>query len=141
MSVITANPSLLAAPVGRETMEVLRAAQRADMEEAARAHEEKRQPALMASGYKEMATEFREKAIEQATCYLSFDSKQMASLTKSVPGASHLFYLLLRPHHPGITEDDAYEILLAVGQDEVDRIFAEVAGRSAALKNADSPAA
>ncbi len=121
--------------------EVIRQVRLADQAEMAKAAAEGRPPVLLAAGYKEMASEFREKAIEQATCYLSFDSRQMASLTRSVPGASQLFYLLLKPNHPELTEDDAYEILIAVGQAEVDRIFETVSGRSAAAKNAGSQAA
>lgn len=131
----------------RKDMEEMATVQRANEEEAALAKAQGRQPILkqpilMADGYKEMSSVVVDSAIEKAGCYLSFNSKELGSLIRSVPGVAYLFYLLLMLNHPGITEDDAFDISQAIGQDEVTRIMATVSGRdSGAPKNGASPAA
>ena len=55
-------------------------------------------------------------ALEKAASYLGFNSPEMQSLLNSIEGGSHLAYLLLKPHHPDITEDDAYHVFMALSQ-------------------------
>lgn len=112
--------------------------------ERALAQQEKREARLkepqlkphipMEGNYSDISETLTQKALDKASSYLGFQSPELSSLMKSVPGSSYLFFLLLKPNHPDMTEDLAYEILMAVGPSEVERIFTTVQGAAPAKK-------
>jgi hypothetical protein len=96
----------------------------------------------MAGGYVQMAETLTRKALDKAASYLSFNSAEVDSLLKSIPGSAYIFYLLLKPHHPDMTEDLAYEIMSSLANEEVQRILTTVRGQAdAPAKNDVAPAA
>jgi hypothetical protein len=88
-------------------------------------------------------------AMDEATSYLSLQSKQFQSLINSARGAAHLLLLLLREHQPDITEDVAFGIASGgISPAEMQRIMEVTAGkasggngRGSPRGNASSPAA
>jgi hypothetical protein len=124
--------------------EIMRELTRKDAAEIAKAEKEQKPPVLMAGQYKPLSEILVNKAQELASSYLDFNSPQFRSILASPAGASYAMYLLLKPNHPDVTEDDAYDVMTALGGDEIGRIFATVQGKAAAAdlpKNAESPAA
>ena len=93
----------------------------------------------------QLADHMAERAQDKSCSYLSFNSPEMNSILNSVIGETHIFWLLLRKYHPDITEDDAYEVKLDIGQEELQRVLKIVAGATprgvSAEKNAPVPAA
>lgn len=45
-------------------------------------------------------------------------------------GMSKLIHLLILPHHPDATEDDAFRVLAALGSDELGKTIARAAGEA-----------
>ncbi len=74
-------------------------------------------------------------AMEQATSYLSFTSKPFQSLMNSPRGGAHLLMLLLRQHHPDVTEDDAFYIVVEIGNEELQRIMSVTMGKTPPAPN------
>lgn len=81
-------------------------------------------------------------ALDKASSYLSVGSPEMQSLLGSIEGASHLLWLLLRKAHSDVTQDQAYEILMEVGQQKAEELFGKAAGKAPGPGgNAEAPAA
>lgn len=81
-------------------------------------------------------------AMKQATSYLDFTSAEVQSLLHSIRGTSHLCLLLMQRHHPDITEERAFEIVTALPEDEIGRIWDVTSGKAPpAPKNDLAPAA
>ncbi len=56
------------------------------------------------------------KALDKAASYISVASPEMRSLLASVEGNAHLVWLLVRKHHPEVTEDEAYELFISLSR-------------------------
>lgn len=124
--------------------EILRELSRRDADELAKAGKENRPPVLVLEKWKPISDTLIDKAQELANCYLDFNSRQFRSLLTSPPGASYAMYLLLREKQPDVTPDVAYDLLMALGQDEITKVFAQVQGSTGGgpeAKNDESPAA
>ncbi len=80
-------------------------------------------------------------AVQLSGEYLSIGSPQVAACLGSVEGMAYLMYLLLRPNHTGVTEDEAFDVLLAVGIDEANRAFKRASGKAAPEGNGSAPPA
>lgn len=119
-----------------------------DAAEMAKAKEEGRAPVLMADEYYPISTALTDRAYASARRYLSPGSPEMMEFLDSHEGCSFLFYLLLRPNHPAITVDEAYDIYWdlgtndgADGRKKVWDILKTCMGKSAVpAKNGESPA-
>lgn len=119
-----------------------------DAAEAEKAKAERREPVLLSAEYVPLSSALTDRAYSAARRYLSAGSPEMIEFLNSHEGASYLFWLLLRPKHPGITLDEAYDIYWDIGTNEgadgrrtVWDIINTCNGRSAVpAKNADSPA-
>jgi hypothetical protein len=100
------------------------------------------QPPLMLPRFTPVADHLAKLALDKASLYLDFNSPELTSWLRSPVGASFAFAELLRPHHPDMDEDRAYEIVVALGREEVERIIKTTQG---ILKdtgpNAEAPAA
>ena len=73
-------------------------------------------------------------AMDRAVSYLAFNSPEFQSLLNHPRGTAHLFYLLLKPNHPDMTDDLAHEIVKGLeGEDgaeaEAERIMVVTSGR------------
>ena len=80
-------------------------------------------------------------AIRQASSYLATSSPEVKSLLNSPRGAAHLLLLLLKPNHPEVTEEKAFDIVQVLGPD-LERVMLTTAGRSPpAGGNVEAPAA
>lgn len=122
--------------------EILRKLSQSDAAEIALAAKEGRPPSLVLPSWKPITDTLTAKAQELAGCYLDFASPQFRSLLSSPPGLSYAMYLLLREQQPDVTEDKAYDLFLALGQETVAAIFAQVQGQTPPQqKNGDTPAA
>lgn len=55
-------------------------------------------------------------ALDKACSYLSVGSPEVQSFLSSIEGGSYLAYLLLRKHHPTLSEDDAFNVFMAMSQ-------------------------
>jgi hypothetical protein len=67
-------------------------------------------------------------AIDKAASMMSFGSPEINSLLAHPDGMSRLLWLALKKHQPDVTEDDAFEILLQVGNDKMKEIFETLSG-------------
>jgi hypothetical protein len=67
-------------------------------------------------------------AIDKATGFVGMDSPEVAGLLNTMDGGVKLLELLLKQHHPDVTEDDAYEIYTAVGGAKIDAMAQACAG-------------
>lgn len=110
--------------------EILRQLQIADNAERVKAKAESRPAILMAPQFRPFADTMVDKIIDKANSYLSFNSPELNSLINSAMGGAQLYYLLLKPNHPDITEEQAYEIMLALSSEDAKEIVAAVSGRS-----------
>ena len=100
--------------------ETIRRLQISDAEELKLAEAAGRDPVLLAPQYVPITKGLEERAYEKKTSYLSAGSPELNSFLVSCEGQSYLFFLLLRKHHPDITDETAYDIY---------RDLAENAGR------------
>lgn len=82
-------------------------------------------------------------AIDRGGEYLSVGSYEVLRALSSVEGMNYLFYLLLRPAHPEMTEDMAFEIAASLPEGGLKNIFDRAQGKMprAAEGNAPAPAA
>lgn len=119
-----------------------------DAAELGKAAAERRQPVLLADAYYPVSTAITDRAFAAAKRYLSAGSPEMSEFLNSHEGASYLFFLLLKPKHPDVTLEDAYDVYWdlgtnagADGRKTVWEILGVCNGKSAVPpKNADSPA-
>jgi len=119
-----------------------------DADEAKKAAEEKRQPVMMAPQYVPISSALTDRAYAAARRYLSPGSPEMMEFLESHEGASFLFYLLLKPKHPEITIDEAYDVYWDLGVNngaDGRKTFWQIVntcnGKSAVpAKNGESPA-
>jgi hypothetical protein len=81
-------------------------------------------------------------AIDKSSEHLSVASPVVMRCLDSVEGTAHLLYLLLKPNHPGLTEDEAFEIALAAPE-QAKAAFDRASGRfvEGPAKNGEGPAA
>lgn len=68
-------------------------------------------------------------AMEEATTYLAYNSPKFRSLLNHPRGVAHLFALLLKKHHPEVTDDFAFELVRTLGDEEVARVMNITAGK------------
>ena len=106
---------------------------KADMEEAKAAAAEGREPISLANGFRPASDMLVEKAMQRRSLYLESSSPEMKSFLGSIVGISYALYLLLREHHPDITEDDAYLLATAFQPDELKNLIETTQGKSRAL--------
>lgn len=119
-----------------------------DQAEIAKAAEERRVPNLMAEAYHPISARLTDLAYAAARRYTSPGSPEMMEFLESHEGGSFLFYLLLKPKHPAITVDEAYEVYWDLGVNngaDGRKTFREIIntcnGKSAVpAKNGESPA-
>lgn len=76
-------------------------------------------------------------ALDKKTCYLSVSSPEVQSLLASLEGTVHLLWLLLKPYQPEVTLDDAFEVAMRIGEQELDKILTRAAGEN---KEGEAPA-
>jgi hypothetical protein len=81
-----------------------------------------------------------QKALEEKTAFLSIGSPKVTALLQSMEGGIYLLYLLLQKNHPGITEDDAMEIVMEYGVERLQERFDQAAGVAPQEGNAQAPA-
>lgn len=96
-------------------------------------------PVLMADQFLPISDQLAQKALDKASCHVSFSSPELHSLMSNPIGSGYIVYLLLQKHHPGVTEDEAFDVSMALGQGgELERVFAATQGQSeeAGEKNA-----
>lgn len=119
-----------------------------DAEEVKKAAEEKRPPNLMANVYQPISARLTELAYASARRYTSPGSPELMEFLESHEGGSFLFCLLLKPKHPGITIDEAYDVYWDLGVNngaDGRKTFRDIIntcnGKSAVpAKNGESPA-
>lgn len=129
--------------------ETLREVLAADVKEIDKAKAEGRTPVIVGDKFRGMADWLADKALEKATSYLSAQSKELSGLLSSHEGSAYLFWLLLKPRHPDITEDEAYDVFVdlemnggADGRQTVERIIRTCNGTAPEPeKNGSPPAA
>jgi len=82
-------------------------------------------------------------AVQMSSEYLSIGSTEVQRCIASVEGRAHLMYLLIRPTHPDVTPEDAFDLLLHVGPEKSKQAFDRASGLTpkGAEKNAPAPAA
>lgn len=98
-------------------------------------------PIRMAPQYVQLADVMAQRALDKASSYLSFNSPEMTSLLSSVPGETRIFWLLLKKHHPDVTEDDAFEIKMEIGQIKLADVMAAASGKAPTPKKSPDQAA
>lgn len=67
-------------------------------------------------------------AIKAKATYLSLNSPQVKELLDTLEGCVQLTYLLLKRHHPDATPDVAYDLVMAVGAEQMGRTLQACAG-------------
>lgn len=67
-------------------------------------------------------------ALRDRTDYLSVTSPRVAMLLDSVEGTTYLVYLLLKPKHPEVTADLAYEVVVTVGKEAMSELLKKCSG-------------
>lgn len=80
-----------------------------------------------------------QKALEEKTAFLSIGSTKVTALLQSMEGGIYLLYLLLQKNHPGISEDDAMQIVMEYGLEKLQGHFDEAAGTAPDLGNGQAP--
>lgn len=90
--------------------EILRGLMVKDAEELQAAKKEGRKPILIAPQYVPISKGIEEKAYLAKTRYLSAGSPELAGFMNSNEGLAFVFFLLLRPNHPEITDETAYDV-------------------------------
>lgn len=68
-------------------------------------------------------------AMEEAQAYLSIGSPQVMRALGSLEGMGHMLWLLLRPNHPGITEDEAFDIVMDLGLEKFRQTLEATGGK------------
>lgn len=81
-----------------------------DTAEMDAAKREGRKPHILLPMFRPTADNMVKEAYRQAGRYLSAESPELSELINSIEGGAYLFYLLLKPKHPDVTEDDAYDV-------------------------------
>lgn len=80
-------------------------------------------------------------AMRRASSYLAFNSPEVQSLMNSPRGAARLVKLLLKTNHPDVSEEQALDLVMALGED-LQRIMLVTAGKSPPGEgNGQAPAA
>ncbi len=120
---------------------VLRQLQIDDNAELDKAKAENRPAILMAPQYVPFADVMTRQAINKAACYLGMGSPEVQSVLTSVDGMSHLLFLLLRKNHKEITEDQAHELNIALGERFAAIVKRCRGGAEPTVPNAQAPAA
>jgi hypothetical protein len=77
----------------------------------------------------EQASRLVEIAGEKAVNYLQENSADVAALLQRVDGLGYLFYLLLRPHQPEVTLDEAFDVVVDLGLEAAARLRERAEGR------------
>lgn len=114
----------------------------ADEAEKVKAAAEGRTPVLMASKFSPASDTLIQKSIDKRATYLGFGSPELGSFMQSVDGMSFIFFLLLKPNHPDVTEDDAYEIMMSMDAADKARVMSVTRGEAQATpKNESAPVA
>lgn len=90
--------------------ETIRKMKIADEAERVAAKAANRKPVLVAHEYQGASKAIEERAYLAKSRYLSAGSPELSGFLMSNEGQSYLFYLLLKPAHPDVTPDDAYEV-------------------------------
>lgn len=120
-----------------------------DAAEAVKAKAENREAVLLAGRLKSLSSYLADKALEKATSYLAAESPELQDLLNSHEGGAYLFWLLLEPTHPGVNEDDAYDVYMdlflnggADGRKSIKQILSICNGSAPeCAKNEEAPAA
>jgi hypothetical protein len=118
---------------------ILRQLQIDDLAETKKAAEEKRPAILMARQYKPFADHISELALQRAGLYLGFGSPEVTSLINTAEGSSYLVFLLLKRHHPDVTLDKAFAVMVALGP-RLKQILEQVQGKSEEAAEKNEPA-
>lgn len=81
--------------------------------------------------------------MDKGSSYLAVNSPEVRSLVSSARGSAHALWLLLRKHHPDVTEEVALEIIQQAEPEAINRLWTLVQGRAPeeTAKNASAPAA
>lgn len=77
-------------------------------------------------------------AIAASRTFLSVLSPEVKALIGSLEGSTQIVYLLLKDHHPKVSEDDAFRIVLSLG-DRLEGMLAIARGESYQEKNDEAP--
>ena len=136
--------------VSLKDAQILRNLLAQDQAEFAEAELQKRMPKpAIAPRWRPFSDVIWEKAYAQRSRYLQAGSPELQGLMDSHEGNGYLFYLLLRSHHPDITEEVAYDVYWdlftnggADGRRNPQQVIAICNGTAPeSLKNASTPAA
>ena len=99
-------------------------------------------PPMMAKMFRQNAGYLAELALDKASLYLGFLSKELNSWIQSAVGGAFVFWLLLKEKHPSITRNDCLCIAQAIGTEEVERVMLTARGQIPdSLPNEEAPAA
>lgn len=67
-------------------------------------------------------------AVERAGEYLAIGSPSVMQAIGNLEGTAHLSWLLLKPAHPGLTEDEAFDIVVDVGVEKMALMLKRASG-------------
>lgn len=79
-------------------------------------------------------------AMEKAGEYLSIGSPEVMRCLGSMEGMAFMLYVLLRPNHPGITEDEAFDIVMDLGAQKFKETLEAAGGKVPAGAEGKGPA-
>lgn len=69
-------------------------------------------------------------ALDRANSAISIGSKAVNELLESPEGACYLLFLLVKKHHPDVTQDQAMDILMEVGLEAMKKKFDGASGQA-----------
>jgi hypothetical protein len=69
-------------------------------------------------------------AVEAAAIPFGIGHPGVQAAVNGLEGTVHVVWLLLKPHHPDATEDDAFDLVMAIGFDEMERRLKKASGES-----------
>jgi len=70
-----------------------------------------------------------DQALDASRSFLSIGSPEIQSVLNSLEGGVRLLWLLLKTHQQNATEDDAYQVAMALGRDRLAAILAAAMGK------------
>lgn len=126
--------------VERLQLSARRIRQQAKLKPTDKDHLDENEAAFLLQANAEQQERHSRNAMDEATSYLSLQSRQFQSLLNSARGVARLLFLLLRDHHPDIDEDTAFAVASCLDEEEVKRIMQVTSGRGGGQGNADAPA-
>jgi hypothetical protein len=67
-------------------------------------------------------------ALDSYSAVLTINSKQARDMLSTIEGSTKMVQLLLRQHHPNMTEEKALEIMMELGQQKMNEAMTRAAG-------------